>query len=69
VEDLASDVATFKFDNYPPEVGTPLAGDLAPKQEVSLNEEHPTEELPKHSVVFYFILFSHIAYGRFAAMA
>jgi hypothetical protein len=51
VEDLASDVATFNFDNYPPEVGTPLAGDLAPRQEVSLNEEHPTEELPKHSVV------------------
>jgi hypothetical protein len=47
VEDLSSDVGAFQFAGYPVGLGTPQAGDFAPRQELSW--EDSTQELPVHS--------------------
>jgi hypothetical protein len=47
VEDLSSDVGAFQFAGYPVGLGTPQAGDFAPRQELSW--EDSTQELPLHS--------------------
>jgi hypothetical protein len=47
VEDLSSDVGVFQFAGYPVGLGTPQAGDFAPRQELSW--EDSTQELPPHS--------------------